>query len=392
MYHVHLPVIGENVHISDVDTLYTVTTIENPVPPYDSVLITNTLTNELSRLIIIRGKWQVEYYNIPHEITFTPQLTTNIPQEIKFTPQLTTNIPHEITFTPQLTTNIPQEIKFPSRLSPNIPQEIKFPLQLTTNIPQEIKFPSRLSPNIPQEIKFPPRLTANVVAPQIKEQCIDYDYEELINGEQLLPYDTKIGAQGIFISKAKGYGPYSFTVTKNSGDIKEITFDKEFPFYKTATRKDLRKRTIYLDRVAKKWRFKGETQYDVTQIIFPKEIQNIDGQLKLKQGDRGIFKYVQRDITPGTYERKIGRDGRPKMVALVTEKIKRNTVDYNFTISDVSPSGKSAVIVFDNIPSEVYKDATCPYNPNARTITLRKNGLWVFKGYVDLHAGERIVA
>lgn len=75
VYTIHLPVINEIVRISSIPEDYIVDTIENQQPPYDSVLIRPLDGESLSRLVIINGKWKVEAYNEPHDITFHNRLT-----------------------------------------------------------------------------------------------------------------------------------------------------------------------------------------------------------------------------------------------------------------------------------------------------------------------------
>ena len=77
-YQVTLPVVNQRVNISTTPIQYTVVLIEKQFPPYDNVLIKPVNSDELSRLVIINGKWQVEKYNDDHIITFQPNTPPNI--------------------------------------------------------------------------------------------------------------------------------------------------------------------------------------------------------------------------------------------------------------------------------------------------------------------------
>lgn len=68
-YTLILPRVGDRVTISDVTNIYTVYQIENIRPPYDSVVIRNNTSGDLSRIVITNGKWQVQYYPVEHTIT-----------------------------------------------------------------------------------------------------------------------------------------------------------------------------------------------------------------------------------------------------------------------------------------------------------------------------------
>lgn len=100
-YIVHLPVIGESVTISGIPVTFHVYQIESEIPPYDSVLIKNIDRGDVSRLVITNGEWQVEHFNIPHEITFsdaTPishKIISTIPQQITPTILRTPPIPQK---------------------------------------------------------------------------------------------------------------------------------------------------------------------------------------------------------------------------------------------------------------------------------------------------------
>lgn len=69
-YTVHNPIIGENVTISGLVDNFVVESYEKDMPPYDTVIIRNIRTNDFSRLIIGSGVWIVQYYAIPHIVTF----------------------------------------------------------------------------------------------------------------------------------------------------------------------------------------------------------------------------------------------------------------------------------------------------------------------------------
>jgi hypothetical protein len=74
VYQVSLPRVGRGLTISGFDNIYVVHAVENIQPPYDSVLVHPINdTDDVSRLVIINGKWQVQYYNTPHTINFLPE-------------------------------------------------------------------------------------------------------------------------------------------------------------------------------------------------------------------------------------------------------------------------------------------------------------------------------
>ena len=75
-YRVQLPHIGDRVLISGIGDTYLIHSIENIQPPYDSILIHPINDyNDISRLVIINGKWQIQYYNKPHNINFVTRST-----------------------------------------------------------------------------------------------------------------------------------------------------------------------------------------------------------------------------------------------------------------------------------------------------------------------------
>ena len=76
-YNVVLPQIGDRVRISTVVAPYQVHEMEKKSPPYDRVIIRNNDTQELSRLVITNGEWQIQYYPIAHTITFDPIINNN---------------------------------------------------------------------------------------------------------------------------------------------------------------------------------------------------------------------------------------------------------------------------------------------------------------------------
>jgi hypothetical protein len=74
-YEVPKPVIGDAVQISTNDDDYTIYALGNKAPPYDNVIILHDATKNdpqpsYSRLVITNGKWQVHYYDEPHDVTF----------------------------------------------------------------------------------------------------------------------------------------------------------------------------------------------------------------------------------------------------------------------------------------------------------------------------------
>lgn len=68
-YTVELPKIGDTVRISDIPDTYIIYGIESVSPPYDSILVQNVVTDSLSRIVITNGRWQIQYYSIPHTVT-----------------------------------------------------------------------------------------------------------------------------------------------------------------------------------------------------------------------------------------------------------------------------------------------------------------------------------
>ena len=91
IYHVPLPHIGDKVTISDINNEYMVNSLESDTPPYDSAIIINTKTNELSRIIVSRGQWQVENYTLPHKVQITQPIMTQpfITQPMMTQPMMT---------------------------------------------------------------------------------------------------------------------------------------------------------------------------------------------------------------------------------------------------------------------------------------------------------------
>ena len=72
-YVVELPIVGDILNIDIIPDKFSVYEIEQK----DSVIIRNQRTGELTRIIICRGKWQVEHFIYKHVITFEKE---KIPQ------------------------------------------------------------------------------------------------------------------------------------------------------------------------------------------------------------------------------------------------------------------------------------------------------------------------
>ncbi len=98
-YLTHIPKIGERVVITIKDPSgvtplpgrFVVTVLENDVPPYDSVLIENVITKKHTRLVITNGRWQVEYYDKPHDVEFLKM--DNVRDNMSMSPKRTRRSP-----------------------------------------------------------------------------------------------------------------------------------------------------------------------------------------------------------------------------------------------------------------------------------------------------------
>lgn len=73
VYTVALPSINDGVLISNFEDSYVVSSVESEQPPYDSAIITNVQTGDISRIVVTRGKWQVEGLLVPHTISIIPK-------------------------------------------------------------------------------------------------------------------------------------------------------------------------------------------------------------------------------------------------------------------------------------------------------------------------------
>ena len=377
VYNVHLPVVGEHVNISTTDAKYTVSSLEGQSAPYDSAIITNTSTGEQSRIIITRGKWQVEYYNEPHNISFhNPIPVITVPQPVTLPRPVTITIP----LSPAVTLPLPRPVTVPA------PQPI-------------LTMPQQTIPNPLQPLLLP-----------IQQAVIEDDgaiYQSLANIENI---QTKTGARGVFIKRKYrgndiyGYEYYLFTITKGSNAL----FDINMPYYKAPTRVDLRKRilTNYVyprgggagTGVRVPWQFKGTPLEAGDHILFPQILQRGQNvtQVNIRVGDTGLLEYMNLDITQRQAEKVTDYTGMAKRDkygeliyrTTVHQHIDREKINYNFVVTNIS--GKTATILFNDIPANIYSQASTN-NPNERKISLRDTGLWIFKKYPEMHAGEHII-